>query len=93
MFTPPDVDECISVGVCETNDYGGYHSDSNINGDGLTIYAYTGDPIVETQSANNPGNDPEGNPDAEDAVDIAAHETNEAMTDPTGVGWMDPERV
>ena len=23
-------------------------------------------------------------------MDIANHETNEAMTDPTGIGWMDP---
>jgi hypothetical protein len=90
VFTPPDVDECISPAVCETNAYGGYHSDSDINGHGLTIYAYTGDPVVESQSVLAPGNDPEGNPDAEVAVDIAAHETNETMTDPTGVGWMDP---
>ncbi len=90
VFTPPDVDECISPGVCETNDYGGYHSVSDINGHGPTIYAYTGDPIVESQSVLTPGSDPEGNPDAEVTVDIAAHETNEAMTDPEGVGWMDP---
>jgi len=90
VFTPPDVDECIVPGVCETNAYGGYHSDSNINGDGLTIYAYTGDPAVETEGVYLAGNDPEGNPDAEVTVDIAAHETNEAMTDPTGVGWVDP---
>lgn len=91
VFTPPDVDECISAGVCETNAFGGYHSLANVpGGGGLTIYAYTGDPIVETKRVDNPGNDPEGNPDAEAAVDIAAHETNEAMTDPEGVGWMDP---
>ena len=90
VFTPPDVDECIVSGVCETNAFGGYHSLSNINGDGVTIYAYTGDPVVESESALDPGSDPQGNPDAEIAVDVAAHETNEAMTDPTGVGWMDP---
>ena len=89
VFTPPDVDECISAGVCETNDYGGYHSVSDV-GQGPTIYAYTGDPIVESQTVLEPGNDPQGNPDAEVAVDVAAHETNEAMTDPEGVGWMDP---
>ncbi|HEY2355568.1 MAG TPA: hypothetical protein VGH79_11790 [Gaiellaceae bacterium] len=90
VFTPPNVDECISAGVCETNAFGGYHSLSTINGNGLTIYAYTGDPVVESTSVLNPGHDPEGNPDGEVAVDVAAHETNEAMTDPTGVGWMDP---
>ena len=90
VFTPPDVDECIFPGVCETNAFGGYHSLSNINGHGVTIYAFTGDPVVESTSVYNAGNDPEGNPDAEVVVDIAAHETNEAMTDPEGVGWMDP---
>jgi hypothetical protein len=89
VFLPPDVDECISQDVCGTNAFGGYHSLSNINGDGLTIYALTIDPIIESGSIS-PGADPEGNPDAEVTVDIAAHETNEAMTDPEGVGWMDP---
>jgi hypothetical protein len=89
VFTPPDVDECISPGVCETNAFGGYHSVSDL-GSGATIYAYTGDPIVETGAVNNPGSDPEGYPDAEVVIDIVAHETNEAMTDPEGVGYMDP---
>ena len=89
VFTPPGVDECIAPGVCETNAFGGYHSVSNL-GHGPTIYAYTGDPIVETQRVNNPGNDPEGYPDAEHVIDIVAHEVNEAMTDPEGVGYMDP---
>jgi hypothetical protein len=89
VFTPPGVDECINSGVCETNAFGGYHSVSNL-GRGPTIYAYTGDPIVETQRVNNPGNDPEGYPDAEHVIDIVAHEVNEAMTDPEGVGYMDP---
>src|SRR6516225_2885853 len=89
VFTPPGVDECIAPGVCETNAFGGYHSVSNL-GHGPTIYAYTGDPIVETQRVNNPGNDPQGYPDAEHVIDIVAHEVNEAMSDPEGVGWMDP---
>jgi hypothetical protein len=89
VFTPPNVDECISPGVCETNAFGGYHSVSDL-GLGPTIYAYTGDPIVESQTVNNPGSDPEGYPDAEVAIDIVAHETNEAMSDPEGVGYMDP---
>jgi hypothetical protein len=89
VFTPPDVDECISPGACESNAFAGYHSVSNL-GAGPTIYAYTGDPIVETKAVNNPGNDPEGYPDAEVVIDVVSHETNEAMTDPEGVGYMDP---
>ena len=88
VFLPPDVDECITLDVCGTNDFGGYHSLSNV-GHGLTIYAVTIDPIIEA-GAIAPGADPQGNPDAEVAADIADHETNEAMTDPTGVGWIDP---
>jgi hypothetical protein len=88
VFLPPDVDECILPGVCGTNAFGGYHSLSNL-GHGLTIYALTIDPIIEAGSIS-PGADPEGNPDAEVTVDIAAHETNEAMSDPEGVGYMDP---
>ncbi len=88
VFFPSDVDECIVSDVCGTNDFGGYHSLSNV-GHGLTIYAITIDPTIEVGSIAQ-GADPEGNPDAEVAVDIANHETNEAMTDPTGIGWMDP---
>ena len=54
VFTPPGVDECINPGVCESNAFGGYHSVSNL-GHGPTIYAYTGDPIVETSSGQQPG--------------------------------------
>ena len=88
VFLPPNVDECILPGVCGTNAFGGYHSVSDV-GHGVTIYAITIDPIIEAGSIAQ-GGDPQGNPDAEVAVDIAAHETNEAMTDPEGVGYMDP---
>ncbi|MBV8219760.1 MAG: hypothetical protein JO325_14955 [Solirubrobacterales bacterium] len=87
VFLPPDVDECITPGVCGTNAFGGYHSVSDV-GHGVTIYALTIDPIIEVGLG--PGSDPEGYPDAEATIDIAAHETNEAMTDPEGVGYMDP---
>lgn len=89
VFLPPNVDECISPGVCDTTAFGGYHSLSNL-GHGLTVYAVTGDPLIEIGNDDNAFNHPQGNPDAEIAVDIAAHETNEAMSDPTGVGYLDP---
>ena len=89
VFLPPDVDECISYDVCGTNAFGGYHSLSDVNStNGVTIYAVTIDPTIEARVDQ--GADPEGNPDAEVAVDIAGHETNEAMTDPEGTGWMNP---
>jgi hypothetical protein len=89
VFLPAGVDECILPGVCGTNAFGAYHSDFDINGHGVTIYAIGIDPTIETNPIA-PGGDPNGNPDAELTSDIAAHETVEAMTDPQGVGWMDP---
>lgn len=87
VFLPPNVDECITPGVCGSNAFAGYHSLSNV-GHGVTIYAVAVDPLIEVTLP--PGSDPNGNPDAEATVDTAAHETVEAMTDPEGVGWMDP---
>jgi hypothetical protein len=89
VFLPQDVDECISAGVCGTNAFGAYHSVSGDNPGGPTIYAVSIDPSIEV-GAVDPGNNPQGSPDADAAVSAAAHETVEAMTDPEGVGWMDP---
>ncbi len=87
VFLPPNVDECILPGSCGTNAFAAYHSVSDV-GHGATIYALSVDPLIETTVP--PGSDPEGNPDAEAAIDGAGHETVEAITDPEGVGWMDP---
>lgn len=87
VFLPPGVDECIDPGVCGTNAFGAYHSDFD-DGNGTTIYAVAIDPVIEVGPISQ-GSDPQGNPDAEAAADAAAHETVEAMTDPTGVGWLD----
>jgi hypothetical protein len=87
VLLPPDVDECISVGVCGTNAFAGYHSVANL-GHGPTIYVAVPDPTIELTPT--PGSDPEGNPSAESTVDTVAHETVEAITDPVGTGWMDP---
>lgn len=89
VFTPPNVDECIETDVCGTNDFGGYHSLSSVDPSEVTIYGISIDPLIEVGSIAD-GADPEGNPDAEVAIDIAAHELNEAITDPEGTGWMDP---
>jgi hypothetical protein len=87
VFTPPKVDECISKNSCGTNAFLGYHSVSDL-GHGPVIYALAIDPLIE--GALPQGQDPQGNPEAEDTIDTAAHETDEAMTDPEGVGYMDP---
>jgi hypothetical protein len=88
VFLPPGVDECIDAGACGTNAFAGYHSLSNSGGHGVTIYAVAIDPIIEVPIGS--GADPQGYPDAEVALDVAGHEVNEAITDPEGTGWMDP---
>jgi hypothetical protein len=87
VFLPPNVDECSSDGVCGTTEYAGYHSLSNV-GHGPVIYAVIPDPTIELTPG--PGSDPEGNPIAESTLDTVAHETFEAITNPEGNGWMDP---
>ncbi|MGD0386273.1 MAG: hypothetical protein ABSB73_09070 [Solirubrobacteraceae bacterium] len=88
VLLPANVDECITVGSCGTNSFAGYHEEMD-RADGLTIYSVIIDPIVEVVPG--PGADPEGNPDAEATIDTVAHETVEAITDPEGTGWMDPD--
>jgi hypothetical protein len=88
VYLPANVDECIEIDSCGTNDFGGYHSLAD-DGHGEFIYAVIIDPLIEESVP--PGSDPEGNPDAEGAIDTAGHETMEAMTNPEGDAWMDPD--
>jgi hypothetical protein len=87
IFLPPNVDTCYAPGTCGSNAFGGYHSLSDL-GHGVTIYAVVPDPLIELGIP--PGSDPQGNPDAESAIGAAAHETVEAITNPEGNAWMDP---
>jgi hypothetical protein len=87
VLLPPDVDECVSPGACGTTQFAGYHSAFQL-GQGSTIYAVIPDPLIEFTPP--PGSDPEGNPEAEAAIDTIAHETTEAATNPLGDAWMDP---
>jgi hypothetical protein len=87
VLLPPDVDECISPGACGTTQFAGYHSAFDL-GAGSTIYSVIPDPLIEVTPP--PGSDPEGNPEAESAIDTLAHEATEAATNPLGNAWMDP---
>jgi hypothetical protein len=87
VFLPPDVDECIIGGACGTNAFAGYHGLSNV-GSGPVIYVAVPSPLIEFTPP--PGADPQGNPEAEESIDTAAHEAVESITDPEGTGWMDP---
>jgi hypothetical protein len=87
VLLPPDVDECVTVGTCGTTAFAGYHSAFSL-GRGLTVYSAIPDPQIEFTPP--PGSDPEGNAEAESTIDTVSHETIEAITDPVGTGWMDP---
>jgi hypothetical protein len=87
IFLPPDVDTCVAIDSCATTVFAGYHAWSNL-GRGSTIYAVIPDPLVELTPP--PGQDPQGNPEAEATLITVAHEAVEAITNPKGTGWMDP---
>ena len=87
VLLPAGVDECITAGSCGTNSFAGYHEAMDL-AHGVTIYGVIINPIVEFVPP--PGGDPQGNPDAEATIDTVAHETVEAITDPVGTGWEDP---
>ena len=87
VFLPSNVDECLGPESCGTNAFAGYHSSAD-HGHGVFVYAVMIDTAIEVQPT--PGADPEGNPDAEATIDTAGHETVEAMTDPLGDAWIDP---
>jgi hypothetical protein len=87
VFLPPNVDECLSAGACGSNAFAGYHSFADA-GHGPFIYAVMIDTLIEEPPIL--GADPQGNAEAESVIDTAAHETVESITDPEGVGWIDP---
>jgi hypothetical protein len=87
VLLPANVDECITAGSCGTNSFAGYHEAMN-RAHGVTIYGVIINPVVEFVAPQ--GSDPQGNPDAEETIDTVAHETVEAITDPEGTGWEDP---
>ena len=87
VFLPPDVDTCVTPGACATTAYAGYHSLTSTGGQPV-VYAVMPDPLVEQVPPA--GSDPQGNPEAESVLDVVAHEVVEAVSDPEGNGWMDP---
>ena len=87
VFLPPDVDTCTAIAQCGSDAYAGYHSLFDL-AHGPTVYSPVPDPLIEFTPP--PGSDPQGNPEAESAIDTVAHEAVEAITDPEGNAWMDP---
>ena len=72
------------------NRYCAYHSSFNISGHGQTLWA--NEPYINTGIGHCDSNNrstPNGDKDAEAAINALSHEHNETMTDPTGGGWFD----
>jgi hypothetical protein len=87
LLLPPNVDTCVMGFMCGTSAFAGYHSQFDL-GHGSTVYALVVNPLDEGVPPQ--GADPQGNPVAEVATNIAAHEVTEAVSDPEGTGWIDP---
>jgi hypothetical protein len=87
VFLPPNLDECLTQSSCGTTSFAGYHGLAPGTG-GYAIYSAVPEPTIEINPP--PGSDPQGNPVAESAIDTVAHELIEAITNPDGDAWMDP---
>ena len=85
VFTTADVNE--SSGFCTA--YCGWHNHAAIGGSDIK-YSFVGDPARCPSACEAiPGNQPNGNPDADAIVYIAAAEINKTVTDPDLNGWYD----
>ncbi len=86
MFTPVNVGSCAG-GACAYTDFCAYHSWFFNSAGKPTIYAnmpYAGNVNCGQGSVPTPHGD-----DADLTINVASHEHNEAITDPTGMGWYD----
>lgn len=88
VILPPGEIECDSTGACSSLDFCGYHDHESDRNGVLTPY------IVIPFPDNVPpfctaGESPNGDPAADDAVNIISHELFETVTDPLANAWFD----
>jgi hypothetical protein len=85
LLTPRNVGSCYGSS-CAYSYYCAYHSSFG-SGSGLTLYA--NQPYANyVPAACGSGQHPNGD-DADDTINVASHEHNEAITDPLGNAWYD----
>jgi len=85
IFTPPGVGSCAGSD-CAYSVYCAYHS---WFGSGSSTTLYANQPYAAVSGCDT-GSRPNGNP-ADATLNVASHEHNETITDPTGDGWYDAE--
>lgn len=86
VLTPQHVNSCAQffTGVgCNTNAFCAYHSNTGA----LSPIVYADMPYDHVPGCEAPA-EPNGSP-ADDEINTLSHEHNEAVTDPTGGGWLD----
>jgi IPT/TIG domain len=97
MMLPPSVGVCFAASgqngatVCSTNSFCAYHGwSAPVSNPGANPgYIYAVEPYNPLGSSGcDFGEDPNGNA-ADITVNTLSHETNEAITDPVGLGWWD----
>jgi hypothetical protein len=89
VLLPPGVETVDSTGaatVTSASDYCGYHNDFASPTGGVVLY--TDEPYPPLNGCGT-GQAPNGDAEADSAVSILSVELNEAVTDPTGAGWVD----
>ena len=89
VLLPPGVETVDGTGaaaVTSASDYCGYHNDFAPPSGGVVLY--TDEPYPPLNGCGT-GQAPNGDAEADSAVSILSAELNDAVTDPTGSGWVD----
>jgi Phosphate-induced protein 1 conserved region len=86
VLSAKDVNE--TSGFC--SQYCGWHTNDTIGGKDIK-YAFVGNPARCISSCSAQSNGPNGNPGADGAASILAHELEEATTDPDLNAWFDSQ--
>jgi hypothetical protein len=94
IFTPKDTGSCESTNAgaaCAYTEYCAFHSDFTDSHGAHVIWGNHPHPLpTDNGTACDSGESPNGDPAADDAVNLISHEHNEAITDPfPNSGWLD----
>lgn len=90
VLLPPGQTECDASGACSGTDFCGYHDHEADRSGVQTPYIVI--PFPEnpaTPGTCTAGQSPNGDPAADDAVNIVSHELFETVTDPLLTAWWD----
>ena len=86
LFLPPGVEVCSGLGSCSASQFCGYHDNIPTTG-GTLLYAVV--PYPTASGVCTTGQAPNGDVDADGAVDTLSRLLNETISDPLGNAWTD----